>query len=106
MGAYVTSFTAIAFGFLEYIENKFAFLGLSIVLRLLESVGQSAQYTGVLTLITENFYENVGKAFSINELLLALSMAIGPVFGGGLVKVGGFLLPFEVAACIKSIFII
>ena len=56
-----------------------------------------------MTLIAENFYDDVGKAFSVYQLFQAIAMAIGPLFGGGLYTVGGFILPFEVNAVLLII---
>ena len=64
--------------------------------RITSSIGTAASFIGLLTLIVENFNDELGKMFAIAQLCFGLGSTVGPIIGGGLYLIGGFMLPFEV----------
>merc|ERR1719370_1216071 len=84
------------------------FLGLSMVLRVLEACGNSAFLTGSFSAIAREFPDKVVSMFAMIELFFGVGEIVGPVVGGALYEVGGFTLPFAVMGStlfLSSIFI-
>ena len=72
------------------------FVCLFVYCRLIESVGIASFFTGALTLVVDNFTADAGKMFAVAQVIYAIGGSIGPLVGGGLDVLGGFVLPFEV----------
>ena len=99
-GAVTTGLACIAFGFLNLTSNKYIFLSLSYVLRIILGLGTSATFVSSFSLIVKEFPESVGTSFSILETCFGAGLIVGPALGGALYEIGGYTLPFLVMGSI------
>ena len=93
-GVVQTAVCALLFGTLDFIEDKTLFLGLSYLLRILESVAEAASWSAVFAMLLHMFPDNVATMFAISETFFGIGMIVGPTVGGALYEAGGFTLPF------------
>ena len=94
-GVVQTAICAILFGFLDLIEDKNLFLGLSYLLRILEGVAEAASWSAVFAMLLHMFPNNVATIYAVTEASFALAEMMGPTFGAFLYEAGGFIVPFE-----------
>lgn len=109
-GIFITSTCCILFGFLDKVEGRDAFVGLSFAVRIVQAVGEAGYMTASFTMIASEFPNNVATTFAALETCFGLGIIAGPTIGGALYQIGGFPLPFIslggflfVAACITFI---
>lgn len=95
-GAITTGLACAAFGFLNQTNNKYIFLSLSYMLRILLGLGTSATFVASFTVIVQEFPVSVGISFSILETCFGVGLIIGPIVSGALYDLGGYSLPFLV----------
>ena len=103
-GSGITAVSSIGFGLLQFVNTKPAFFALAVLFRVLEAIGTGAFATGGLTLIVEHFNRIPGQMFSVSQVIYGVGSALGPIVGGGLAVIGGFMLPFEVVGGILVVF--
>jgi MFS family permease len=98
----------ILYGCLGMLKSGKLFLAFSFILRIFEACGNSAFLTGSFSAIAREFPTRVASMFSLIELFFGIGEIVGPVVGGALYEVGGFVLPFAVMGSLlfaSSIFI-
>jgi len=84
-------------GFLDKIENGNLFFGLSILIRVVTAIGESALTPAAFSLAAEQLPpEHKGKATSLAESFTGIGSMFGPTIGGILFDIGGFPWPFWV----------
>jgi len=103
LGISTTGTMCILFGFLNFIEGPREFIGLSIAVRIVEAVGNSAFLTSSFCLVAQRFQGSIATVFSLVEMSFGLGMILGPTVGGALFQAGGYILPFLVLGCILLI---
>lgn len=86
--------TNILFGFVNEINGYSLFLGLSIVIRVLEAVGFAMVRNAGIAITSLEFSENAEMAFAFINAFFSFGQFLGPVSGGALYEIGGFYLPF------------
>lgn len=96
VGIAVTGATAILFGFLNYLPSGQVFFWFSVLVRILEAVGDAAFVTSSFAIAAKSFPKNVAFVVGILETFAGLGYTAGPVIGGLLYDIGGFQLPFLV----------
>lgn len=102
LGIYTTATCCIAFGFLDRIEDKDAFIGWSFALRVLEALGESAVPTVVYGIVAMEFPDDMGSIFAWLMTCFGVGLIAGPTLGGALYELGEFTylgaytLPFVV----------
>ena len=62
--------------------------------RIIEGTGASFMFTSVYCMIVDTFVDNMGRAFSIAEIIFGFGSLIGPPIAGALFEAGGYILPF------------
>jgi len=98
----------IGYGCLGLLQNGKLFLGLAFTMRIFEACGNSMFLTGSFSAIAREFPDKVASMFAMIELFFGIGEIVGPVVGGALYEIGGFVLPFAVMGSIlafSSIFI-
>lgn len=95
-GIAVTGMTAILFGFLNYLPPGNTFFWFSVLVRILEAVGDAAFVTSSFAIAAKSFPKNVAFVVGILETFAGLGYTAGPVIGGFFYDIGGFQLPFLV----------
>merc|ERR1711936_1392787 len=95
-GIIVTALCALAFGALDFVQDKTTFLVLSYMLRIFEGIAEAASWSAVFAMLLTMFPENVATIYSITEASFSFAEMIGPTFGAVLYNAGGFILPFEI----------
>jgi len=98
----------IGYGCLGLLQNGKVFLGLAFTMRIFEACGNSMFLTGSFSAIAREFPDKVASMFAMIELFFGIGEIVGPVVGGALYEIGGFVLPFAVMGSIlffSSIFI-
>ena len=95
LGTTICALSNIAFGFLDYVNDSTAFFVLSIVVRVVTAMGESAIPNSCMALASNQMdKENRGKAVATCEACFGLGTIFGPSIGGLLYDAGGFSLPF------------
>ncbi len=79
----------IAFGFLDYVQDKSAFLSVSYVLRLLEGLTDGALWVSILSTMIHLYPDHVGAVMSYSDTVYSVAEAVGPAVGGRLEIEGG-----------------
>uniref|UniRef100_A0A1I7T8U7 MFS domain-containing protein n=1 Tax=Caenorhabditis tropicalis TaxID=1561998 RepID=A0A1I7T8U7_9PELO len=111
-GIAVTGITAIFFGFLNYLPAGPYFFWFSLIVRVLEALGDAAFVTSSFAIAAKSFPKNVAFVVGILETFAGLGYTAGPVIGGLFYDIGGFQLPFLVlgvvllVASVLAIFLI
>ena len=82
------------FAILDKVDNKDAFLALSLSLRILAACGSAGFQIASISLCAMMFSENIPLLFSIIDTTIGLGEIVGPFIGGLLYTLGGFFLPF------------
>ena len=84
-----------SFGFLDQVEEKNLFFGLSILIRVFIAIGEAGLNPAAFALAGKQVAaENQGKATSLAESFFGVGSMFGPTIGGYLFDKGGFPLPF------------
>ena len=98
IGSFIVGVGNISFGFLENVRKKNTFFALSIVIRVITAIGESAVAPAAYPLAGKQVSkENEGKAIAAAEALFGVGTMFGPSLGGALYDLGGFPLPFWVS---------
>jgi len=97
LGTLIAGIGNIGFGFLQWVDETYPFLTLSLIIRIISAMGEAAFFTAVYPLTVDASSEkHRSKALSVMETLFGLGMMAGPFVGGVLYEYGGFYLPFVV----------
>ena len=97
-GSAVTALGNSVFGALYLVEEGTLFFLLSILVRVITAVGESALPIAAMALASRQVTSaNEGKAVAACETCFGVGTVLGPSVGGLLYDLGGFCLPFWVA---------
>lgn len=98
IGATVCALGNIVFGFLNKINGSMEFFGVSVLVRVVVALGESAMTPSCYTLAAQQVdHQHQGKALSLAEASFGVGTMFGPSIGGFLYEFGGFSLPFWAA---------
>ena len=100
IGAIISGVTNIMFGFLPNIKSGNIFLGLSLTIRSMTAVGESAMSTSVYPLAMRCDQGSQSTVVAVMETMFGVGTTIGPFIGGFLFDYGGFLTPFVTCGCL------
>ena len=122
LGILTTGTCSVLFGVLDRIPSGKLFIGISIVVRSVEAVGNSGFLTGkhilhileiersylkrilsfsaIFSMIAKEFPDRVATMFATLEAFFGLGLIFGPSIGGILYQAGGYTLPFVVLGSI------
>lgn len=95
IGLLITGLTNILFGFVDNLNGVQLFLGTSIGIRVLEAVGYAMIRNAGIAIVSCEFSENIEMAFGVIQSSFSFGQLLGPVIGGALFELGGFILPFS-----------
>ena len=105
IGSFVGGSGNFIFAFLADVQNTNAFFSLSIVLRFVIALGDSAIGPAAFTLAGRQVTDkHKGKATALVEGTFAVGTMFGPAIGGCLYDLGGFSLPFFVTGIAMMLF--
>uniref|UniRef100_A0A0N5CHV9 MFS domain-containing protein n=1 Tax=Strongyloides papillosus TaxID=174720 RepID=A0A0N5CHV9_STREA len=93
-GLLTTAFTALAFGFINYIPAGSLFFWISVMLRVIEAIGDAAFVTSSFAIAAKCFPSNIATIVGLMETFAGIGYTAGPMIGGLLYEYGGFQLPF------------
>ena len=104
LGCFVVGVGNISFGFLESVQDTQLFFALSIVIRVITAIGESAVAPAAYPLAGKQVSkENNGKAVAAAEACFGVGTMFGPSLGGALYDLGGFPLPFWASGALALI---
>ncbi len=83
-----------AFGLLEFVWDRTAFLGLSYALRFVEGFTDAAVWVSILGTMIRLYPDHVAAVMAYSDTVYSVAYAVGPAVGGALFDLGGFVLPF------------
>ncbi|CEF64355.1 MFS-type transporter SLC18B1 [Strongyloides ratti] len=83
-----------AFAFTIEINDSDIFFYTSVLLRLLQSLGNAMYFTCTFAIVTKKFPELSSSMLGLTETCAGIGFTLGPLFGGILYDVGGYKLPF------------
>ena len=93
-GLTLTGLSTALFGLLTLLPGQLPFVGAAFALRIVESLGATAFATSSYSFIAACHPQKTGTMFATLETAFGGGVVIGPVVGGFLYDLGGFLLPF------------
>ena len=98
IGTFIIGLGNFTFGFLSKVADKNTFFALSIVIRVITAIGESAVGATAYPLAGKQVSkENQGKAIAAAEACFGVGTMFGPSLGGALYDFGGFPMPFWVS---------
>uniref|UniRef100_A0A0N5B6L8 MFS domain-containing protein n=1 Tax=Strongyloides papillosus TaxID=174720 RepID=A0A0N5B6L8_STREA len=83
-----------AFAFTIEINDSDIFFYTSVILRLLQSLGNAMYFTCTFAIITKKFPDLSSSMLGLTETCAGIGYTLGPLFGGILYDIGGYKLPF------------
>lgn len=96
-GTFLAGATNVLFGFLQWIEDQNLFLALSLSIRIVSAIGESAFFSSIYPLITKDAPKKKRSSLlSIMETMHGFGLMAGPFLGGLLYEIGGFYFPFAI----------
>uniref|UniRef100_A0A0N4Z5W6 MFS domain-containing protein n=1 Tax=Parastrongyloides trichosuri TaxID=131310 RepID=A0A0N4Z5W6_PARTI len=95
-GLLITAFTALAFGFINYIPPGPIFFWVSMTLRIVEAIGDAGFVTSSFAIAAKCFPNHIATIVGLMETFAGIGYTAGPMIGGILYEHGGFQLPFIV----------
>lgn len=102
LGLALTGLSTATFGLLTYLP-KYQFITGSLLLRIAESLGATAFATSSYSFVSACFPDHTATMFATLEMFFGLGVIVGPVVGGILYNLAGFLLPFFIQGTIITI---
>ena len=97
-GTFIVGVGNFLFGFLSQVEDKNTFFLLSIIIRIITAIGESAVAPASYPLAGRQVSkENNGKAMALAESFFGIGTMFGPTMGGLLYDMKGFPMPFWVS---------
>ena len=105
LGLVLQAISMIGFGFLEWIENKYLFIGLSFFFRLLAGVASSFICVAAYAMATVKYKENLQSKIGLLEAANAAGLFTGPIFGGLIYEYTFFSVPFFTFAGVTLIWV-
>lgn len=100
IGLTITGICAILFGFLNFLPSGPQFFWCSLLIRVLEAVGDAAFVTSSFAISAKCFPGRITVVVGIMETFAGLGYTAGPLIGGFLYEFGGFQTPFLVLGAI------
>eukprot|EP00093_Oithona_nana_P013817 13817.XXX_125192_123766_1 [CDS] Oithona nana genome sequencing. len=96
-GTLTTGTTTIIFGLLQWVEDGTLFFWLSLIIRILSAIGESAYFSALYPLVAQDAPSELkSSVLSIMETAFGLGLMLGPVLGGVFYELKGFYFPFVV----------
>ncbi|KDR14079.1 MFS-type transporter SLC18B1-like [Zootermopsis nevadensis] len=95
-GIFIASTCSILFGLLDLVPKHVDFIALSFTIRIVEALGASAATTAAFAITASVFPDSVATTFAALEVFYGLGYIVGPMIGGILFSLGGYILPFVV----------
>ncbi|XP_069682376.1 MFS-type transporter SLC18B1-like [Periplaneta americana] len=95
-GIFIASSCSILFGLLDLVPKHVDFIALSFTIRIIEALGASAATTAAFAITAAVFPESVATTFATLEVFYGLGYIVGPMIGGILFSLGGYILPFVI----------
>jgi MFS family permease len=77
IGGILQGVAAFSFGFLEYVDNTTAFLGLSYFLRFLDGMGDAAAWGAIISIMMKLYPDKVSTIMSWTEMAFGLGYSFG-----------------------------
>ena len=96
IGIILVCLDVILFGFINFVDSPSGFLSLAYLLRVPLGVGSAAMWISTLSLLLSYYPDKSAGVYSLVDATWGLGCMTGPVIGGFLYNMGGFLLPFIV----------
>ena len=80
-GAFMQAVCTVSFGFLTFVQDLRAFLGLSYLLRALDGIAVVVAWNAIVSILMKCFPNKVSTLMSITEMTFGLGYSVGPVIG-------------------------
>ncbi|GAB6028061.1 hypothetical protein CHUAL_002280 [Chamberlinius hualienensis] len=96
LGSVVTTVFIIAFGFVNLLPSGRVFFAISVLLRCLGAIGESAAVIAANVLLLGLFTNAQATALSLMRMAYFLGLTVGPSIGTLLYNVKGFMFPYIV----------
>lgn len=103
IGLTITGVSTTIFGLMTYLHSHLYFIVSSFTLRIIESLGATAFATSSYSFISVCFPDRTATMFAMMETFFGLGVITGPVLGGFLYDLGGFLVPFASTGSVMTI---
>nr|XP_050039144.1 MFS-type transporter SLC18B1-like [Dermacentor andersoni] len=93
-GLFYVGVASMLFGFLNKSPPGATFLTLAIATRVAEGVGTAGFQTAVFSIVAAEFPNSLATSYSIQQTVFGVGLVVGPMVGGCLYQIGGFMVPF------------
>jgi MFS family permease len=94
---------SVAFGFLDYVQDKWTFLSFCYFLRALSGWSEALNCSALISVLMKIFPNESSRIIAGFQTFLGLGMAVGPFFGSLLYQWKGFSAPFWAAGCLMTL---
>lgn len=100
VGLWVLGLATMAFAIVPALPGGATLTIACLIIRVVQGVGAAMAETASYSLCATLFQDDLTEAIGVIELSVGMGYMVGPVFGGVLVELGGFHLPFLVVGAL------
>jgi len=102
-GTFAGGFCCALSGFLEMFQADNTFIVCAVLIRIVHAVANAMVITSTFSYIATDFPQSIAKVFSITRFFMNVAQLLGPLVGGLLYELGGFICPFLVMGCCQIV---
>lgn len=106
MGLLFMGTSMIGFALSHYIEDKFWFITVTMLIRFTQGLASSSIQTSVYSMITIVYPDRMERVIGYIEATMGVALVVGPLFGSVCFYFGGYQAPFFIIGAIFFLFVI
>jgi MFS family permease len=84
----------VGLGSLKFVDDPTVFVAFSFIWKFLTGIGAGINSTASFAIIAAHYKEDREKTIGMLQACAGLGLLLGPLFGGVLYELGGFIMPF------------
>ncbi|XP_021246943.1 MFS-type transporter SLC18B1 isoform X2 [Numida meleagris] len=104
-GLFVSGCVTILFGMLDKVPSGPVFIGLCVLVRVMDAIGFAAAMTASFSILAKAFPNNIATVLGSLEIFTGLGLVLGPPLGGFLYQSFGYEVPFVTLGCVVLVLV-